>query len=250
MKFAAFERAAREAFAEIPDEYRVGIDGLTISEERTSHPTEPEVFTMGECLTESFMSEFEGPETTRSRVVLYWGSFQAVATSDPEFDWEGEMWETLTHELRHHLESLASEDALEGVDYAMEQEFRRFGGQSFDPFYYRRGDDLGDGLFRVEARFYLERIGSADDRASGGAAAQAVVQFEWRGVRWAVPRPAPLLDVGFLLVAWPEAGGVPEDELELVMVRNASLRERLMGILRRQPERTVGEWEAEATRAD
>ena len=195
------------------------------------------------------MSEFGSPETTRSRVVLYWGSFQAVASSDPEFDWEGEIWETLTHELRHHLESLASDDALEGVDYAMEQEFRRFGGQPFDPFYYRRGDDLGDGLFRVEGRFYLERVDE------GGVP----VVFEWERERWTVPAPDPLLDVNFLLVVWPEDGddARPDreppkrvEELEVVLIRKMSFRERMGRLLRRVRERSVGEWEAAVARVD
>jgi predicted Zn-dependent protease with MMP-like domain len=70
MEFQAFERAARLAYAEIPAEFKEGIDGLTVRREAVPHPTLPEVFTLGHCLTEAHLSEFGGPETTRSIIVL------------------------------------------------------------------------------------------------------------------------------------------------------------------------------------
>ena len=113
MRYADFDRAARRAYKEIPPEYLEGVAGLVVSREAMPDPILPEVFTLGECLTEDHPSAYEGPETTRSTVILYWGSFRAMAQADADFDWEGELWETLTHELRHHLESLAGDDALE-----------------------------------------------------------------------------------------------------------------------------------------
>jgi hypothetical protein len=49
-------------------------------------------------------------------VALYYGSFVAVGDGDPSFDWEDEAWETLTHELRHHVESLAGDASLIAQD--------------------------------------------------------------------------------------------------------------------------------------
>ncbi|NIW37520.1 MAG: hypothetical protein GWN32_13700, partial [Gemmatimonadetes bacterium] len=89
VKFAAFERAARRAFEEIPDEYLEGIDGLTVSREAPAHPTLPGIYTLGECLTEEHLSDYGSPETTRSVIALYWGSFRALSRRNPDFDWEG-----------------------------------------------------------------------------------------------------------------------------------------------------------------
>ena len=114
MTFDEFSRLAQEAFQGVPEAYREGVEGVTTVESVETHPELPGVLTMGECLTQAFHSEWQGPETTRSRVVLYYGSFRRMAEDQPDFDWEGELWETLTHELQHHLESLADEDALEG----------------------------------------------------------------------------------------------------------------------------------------
>ena len=88
-------------------------------------PSLPDVYTLGECVTESYPSDFGGPETTRSVVVLYYGSFFRVSRQDDAFDWEVELWETLTHELQHHLESLAADDSLIDMDYAADENYRR-----------------------------------------------------------------------------------------------------------------------------
>ena len=221
MKFAAFEAAAERAYAEIPDSYKVGIDGLVVSREAVPHPELPDIFTLGECLTESWPSDWQGPESTRSSVVLYWGSFKNLAHQDPEFDWSGEIWETLTHELRHHLESLADEDQLEDVDYAVDEDFKRVEGHDFDPWYYQRGDPEGGGAFRIEKHVFLEQEWTA-----AGFDATERIAFEWRGRRWTVARPERLGDIHFLLV---EGATEPPETLELVLVRRRSWWESVRG---------------------
>jgi len=114
MEFEAFEAAARAAYQEIPDAFKEGVGGLVVSREALVHPEYPDVFTLGHCLTEDHPSDYGSPDTTRSVIALYWGSFRQLAKLDPSFDWADELWETLTHELRHHLESLAGEDELGG----------------------------------------------------------------------------------------------------------------------------------------
>lgn len=227
MKYRQFERAAREALESIPEEYTEGVDGLVVRREAVPHPTLPDIYTMGECVTEDYASDWGGPDTTRSVVVLYWGSFRSLATRDPEFDWEEELWETLTHELRHHLESLARSDDLEGVDYAMDHLFNRNEGRDFDPWYYQRGDDLGGGVYRVERSWYLELPWRAED--FDGVAS---LEFTWRGTSYHIPRPATLGDIHFVWVEGVESG---EDTLELVLVRRRSWWEdarRLLGTYR------------------
>ena len=211
MRFTPFREAAERAYAEIPERYKVGIDGLEVSREAVKHPDLADVYTLGECFTESWPSDWQGPDTTRSSVVLYWGSFRNLSDRDPSFDWEGEIWETLTHELRHHLESLAAEDQLEDVDYAADEGFKRREGFVFGPWYFQHGDREGEGAYRVEGEVFLEQLWEG-----GEFDAVDEIPFEWDERRWTVPRPERLGDVHFVCV-----GGVthPPDTLELVLVR-------------------------------
>ncbi len=228
MKFKEFERAALDAYDEIPEAYLEGIDGLVVSREAVLHPDLPDVYTLGECVTEEYASDWGGPDTTRSVVVLYWGSFRMLAADDDGFDWEGELWETLTHELRHHLESLAGDDALEGVDYAMDALFNRNEGRDFDPWYYQHGEEVGRGVFRVEDTCYVELAWRLADfeRARW-------ITFGWDDRSWRVPRPQELGDVHFVRIdgANVESGTSP-GAVELVLVRRRSWWEdakRLVG---------------------
>lgn len=219
MTFDAFERSARRAFEGIPERYRQGVDGLVVQRDALPHPKFPHVFTLGECVTESYPSGWDGPETVRSQVVLYWGSFRALAEIDPRFDWREQTWETLTHELRHHLESLADRDDLRGVDYAMEQSFRRDEGLDFDPAYYRSGDRIGPGTYAVEDDVYIEQAWREADFARA-----QVLRFAWGGCEFEVERPAELGDVHFARIV----EGVPSPPyLELALVRRAGWCERL-----------------------
>jgi hypothetical protein len=239
VKFAEFERRAREVFDEIPEHFKEGIDGLEVSRDAVPHPSLPDVYTLGVCHTEEHASAYGSPETTRSVIVLYWGSFRGLAALDPDFDWEGEIWETLTHELRHHLESLAGDDALEDVDYAADELFNRQEGLEFDPWYYQRGEDLGNGAYTVEGTRYVEQSWRTRDfeRAEH-------IDFSWGGATYRVPRPAELGDVHFVLVLGPDF----EDEpLELVLVRRRGLAEAVKRFARGS-DVLVLESEAEAER--
>jgi len=212
MEFEAFEAAARAAYPEIPDAFKEGVDGLVVSREALVHPEHPDVFTLGHCLTEDHPSDYGSPETTRSVIALYWGSFRQLARRDPSFSWDEELWETLTHELRHHLESLAGEDDLEGVDYAADETFKRDEGLDFDPWYYQQGEAMAPGTFRIESSWYIEQSWTAEafERAK-------YLEFEWQGIALRVPRPDALGDVHFVWIR-----GVEEEDatLELVLLRN------------------------------
>lgn len=225
MEFDAFEREARQVFDEIPLRYRDGVDGLTIHREALTHPRFPHVYTLGECVTEAYPSSWEGPETVRSVVLLYWGSFRALAGVDPGFDWSEQIWETLTHELRHHLESLADTDDLRGVDYAMEQTFQRHDGGDFDPEYYRHGDRIGPGVYAAEDEVYIEQRWKTADFARADR-----IRFTWAGRSYEIPHPVELGDYHFIRIV----DGVPAPPyLELVLVRRSSWMERARAAMRR-----------------
>src|SRR5699024_8517935 len=104
---ADFERRAQEIFDEIPPEYREGVDGLAVYPDSVPHPSLPGIYTLGECRSEFYPSEYGGAGEVRSIVVLFHGSFRELAATDDEWEWEEELFETITHEVRHHLESLA-----------------------------------------------------------------------------------------------------------------------------------------------
>jgi len=156
VRFDEFEEQAWQEWERVPAEYKAGIDGLIVERDAHAHPRFGEVYTLGECVTESFPSPFGGPDTTRSSVVLYYGSFLRLSHQDPEFDWQEELWETLTHELKHHLEALASEDDLEALDYAVDENFKRLEGVEFDPLFYRSGEPVEPGVFKVEEDVFVE----------------------------------------------------------------------------------------------
>ena len=237
MEFEAFEAAARAAYQEIPDAFKEGVGGLVVSREALVHPEYPDVFTLGHCLTEDPPSDYGSPDTPRSVIALYWGSFRQLAKLDPSFDWADELWETLTHELRHHLESLAGEDELEGVDYAADETFKRDKGLDFDPWYYQHGEAVASGTFRIENSWYLEQ-----SFTSGRFERATHLDFEWKGVALRVPRPERLGDVHFVRIRGIE---LEHATLELVLLRNRSWWEdvkRLAGASRP----VVYESEAEA----
>jgi hypothetical protein len=224
MTFDEFSRVAQEAFQSIPEAYREGVDGVTTVEATETHPELPGVVTLGECLTHGHISDWQGPETTRSRVVLYYGSFRKMAGDDPDFDWEAELWETLTHELQHHLESLADEDALEAMDYAVDESFKRERDEPFDPWYFQWGEPVGDGMYRVEHEVYMERVVTATEFEQLEA-----IEFTWEGQVYQIPRPKELGDLHFVIV-----DGI-EPDIQVVLIQRASWRQRLRGALRSEP---------------
>jgi hypothetical protein len=239
VRYEDFERRARQVFAEIPEHFKQGIDGLEVSREAVPHATLPDVYTLGVCHTEEHLSSYGSPETTRSFIVLYWGSFRGLAALAPDFDWEAEIWETLTHELRHHLESLAGDDALEDVDYAADELFNRQEGLEFDPWYYQRGEDLGNSAYAVEDTQYLEQTWTARDfeRAEH-------IDFAWGGVAYRIPRPHEQGDVHFILILGAD---FETEALELVLVRRRTFGEALKRIASAK-DVVVLESEAEAER--
>ena len=215
MDFTTFETTARAAFDAIPDEFREGLDGLVIERRAEPHPSHPGIYTLGVCDTEEYPSDWSGPETLRSTVHLYYGSFKALARADDDFDWAAEIHETVEHEVRHHLEALAGEDQLGGVDAAMDQLFRRGQGESWDPWLFQSGERAGRGVWVVEDHVFLEmEIGLDDDPKQ-----ISEIVADWQGRRFSVPMPHKLGDLTYILLA----GLGPEPPfVELVLTQQRS----------------------------
>ncbi len=115
MDFEEFQAVAEAAFQAIPAHFREGIDGLVVRKEAETHPEMPDIFTLGYCQTESYPSDWVGPETTRSTVLLYYGSFRAVAEQEPDFDWEAEIHETARRGTRSTRSTISTATTWAGV---------------------------------------------------------------------------------------------------------------------------------------
>ena len=228
MTYEEFSARARQIFEDIPPEYKRGVDGLEVTRKTVLHPTLPEVYTLGECLSESYPSEFGGPGEVRSLVALYYGSFLAVARGEEDWDWEDEIWETITHEIKHHLEHLASEDALEEMDYAEDQNFARREGESFDTFYYQTGELIEPGVYAIDGDLFVETRVATRHAQSGESLAVEVL-----GRRLQVPLPSEVGDVTFLRVLEPPLD--LDGEFFVVVVRKRGAAGWLRGLLGSTP---------------
>ncbi len=115
--------------SEIPSEFTGGVVAVDVSPKALPHPVHGDVYTLGECVP----LEWSGSGADlHSRIILYHGSFASLARLG-DFDWREETWETLTHELRHHLEWRAHLDRLEAYDWAAEENASRLIPSSTGP---------------------------------------------------------------------------------------------------------------------
>lgn len=111
MTFEAFERTVAGMLDQIPEAFLVDLQGVHVLPDEIAEQ-DGEVFRMGEYLDPGPDAFLGGDEGLGRHVALYYGSFVRIAEGDPSFDWEAEIWETLTHELQHHVESLAGDGRL------------------------------------------------------------------------------------------------------------------------------------------
>lgn len=202
----------RRLASEIPSEFLDGILEVAVSPRSLPHPTRGEIWTLGECIPVAG----EGGEV-QSRVVLYHGSFAALAQVAPDFDWVHEARETLQHELRHHLEWRAHRAELEALDAAAEQNFARLDGEPFDPGFYLQGEAVVPGVYRVEDDWFLDHeVGEVPARTA----------FSWHGRAYTAAVPDGVTLPAFLTVTGLE--DPPPGEVVLALRRPA----RLLNLLR------------------
>jgi hypothetical protein len=211
VRLSDFDAMVTRMAAEVPAEFLDGVAEIVVSPRTLPHPERPGIYTLGECIP---LPGGDGtPEGIQSRIVLYHGSFAALADTTARFDWREEAFETLTHELRHHLEWRARAPDLEELDWAVEQTYARHDREPFDPGFYLAGTPAGDDVWRIEDDVFLDRIvRRVPERVS----------VRWSGRDYDVPVPP-----GASLPAFLALEGVaqpPEGELVLVLRRKAGLR--------------------------
>lgn len=184
MRLVDFETMIRRLCSEVPPDFLDGVAEVVVSPRAVPHPERSDIFTLGECVPLP-VHLGSGVEGVQSRIVLYYGSFAALAQLQGEFDWRQEAWETLTHELRHHLEWRAKAPDLEDFDCAVEHNFARHDGEPFDPTFFLSGEQLREGVYRIEDDVFIDQIVRSVPNA---------VRFTWGGQAYdiAVPEDAQL----------------------------------------------------------
>ncbi len=195
---------------EVPTEYHDGIAEVVVSPRTVVHPERADVFTLGECVP--FNVDGGDPAASQSRVVLYHGSFSALATLDPDFDWDTEAWDTLVHELRHHVEWRADDHALEAFDRAVDANHARHAGEPWDPLFFLDGEEVSPGVFMVDGDCFVDRM--VRD-------IPAELDFLWRGAAYRVAMPPDTTLPAYLSVQGIE--DAPPGELVLVIRRKARI---------------------------
>jgi len=209
MRLNDFKALVARVSREVPEEFLDGVFEITVSPRTVPHPTRADIFTLGHCIP--FHAGSSGaPDEIQSRVVLYYGSFQALAELDPDFDWRTEAWDTLTHELRHHLEWRAREGALEAFDEAAEENFARLEGDPFDPEFHLGGERVAEGVYQVDDDFFLDRVVRT---------LPAALEFAWHGRAYRALLPAGAALPAFLVVEG--VSDPPPGDLVLVLRRRA-----------------------------
>jgi len=210
MRYADFEAMIRDMTREVPPDFLDGIEGIEVTRKTVPHAVRAEVFTLGECVPHAFSQQDEGARL-RSRVLLHYGSFAALARITPGFDWRHEAWETLTHELRHHLEWRARVPALEALDDAVEANYARHDGEAFPALFFLDGEVIAEGVYKVEDDVFLDvPLTGKEWKAQAGAPRT----FHWHGHDWRLDVPRGPADVLFLTAVGVE----PEPAGDLVVV--------------------------------
>ena len=220
----------RRITAELPEHFLEGIAGIEVTGKTVPHSVREGVYTLGECVPHDFGGPDQGPQL-RSTVFLHYGSFATLARTDPRFDWREEAWETLAHEVRHHLEWRARVPELEALDAAAEANYARHDGEPFPPLFHLDGERVAPGVTKVEDDVFIEVMLDARvwKRAGG-----TPWPFTWHGRAYEALLPASLPDVLFLTVtgvAPPPAG-----DLALVIRRRPGARDLLRRAVVEQAE--------------
>src|ERR1043166_2385722 len=84
MRLSDFETLVRALSAEVPPEFLDGIAEVAGSPRTVPHPDREGIWTLGECVP--IAGDDGDPRHLQSRVVLYHGSFQALARGTDGFD--------------------------------------------------------------------------------------------------------------------------------------------------------------------
>ncbi len=210
MDFSSFEALAGAMWSRIPAVFKVGVQSLVVHEPPKPDPLNPGVFLMGECAVDEVVALI--PDAAlRTTIHLYHGSFVELARQEDDFPWDEELWETLTHELRHHLEWRAGVDYLGDEDDLQLENLARINGRPFALDYHRRGPRLDEGVYTVDGELFIE---APIPHKEWPSLARHTLDIEWQGIRCVV-HPVPTADLrAGIVYALPDID-LDDDDAEL-----------------------------------
>ena len=109
-----FESMATALIDEIPEKLCAELNGgfLMLPEVKK----DGDFYVMGEYVEDGILG---------CLIILYYGSFVCFLEDSSHEEWEEELWDTIVHELRHHLESLAGVDDLVREEMAEIENYRK-----------------------------------------------------------------------------------------------------------------------------
>lgn len=109
MDLDRFTALAGEMVDRIPPLFLEGLNGgFTVRRMARRNPGDPAgVYILGEYITDPALGCY---------IALYWGSFVELFAGEDRSVWEEELWETIKHELQHHVEARAGESGLDLED--------------------------------------------------------------------------------------------------------------------------------------
>lgn len=117
MDIDRFTALADRLMEQVPAPLLEGLNGgVAVRRRAMRRPDDPPgVFVLGEYFADAFMGSY---------IMLYYGSFCELFGEEPDSVWEAELWETIRHELRHHVEQRAGVADLDWEDEADIARFR------------------------------------------------------------------------------------------------------------------------------
>ncbi|MFQ5864601.1 MAG: hypothetical protein ACE5IW_05160 [bacterium] len=106
---------AEELVGQIPDKFKKGLAGIYVSPNEVRDDDIPGVYVLG---------HYNHGGYYEPSIDIYYGSFRKVFRGLPSLQLQNELWETITHEIRHHLEESAGLLDLRIFDQRQKEYFR------------------------------------------------------------------------------------------------------------------------------
>lgn len=157
MNLATFEAHVQRVWERIPEPLKHDVVALVVEPDVHFDPEFPTTLRLGECMIDPAIANV--PEAPiRSLLFIYYGSFVAAAEREGIFDWEGEIEETVHHELRHHLDWREGHDSLGFEDDLERENLLRLEGQPFVRSFYRACSRIAPGVTRLEREIFVELV--------------------------------------------------------------------------------------------
>lgn len=155
MDLETFERRAGEVWASFPAQFKDGVTALVIEPGAWGWGEFDDDWCYGRCDPDEALAAIPGAPHG-SIIRLFYGSFVHISRDDETFDWEYELWETIRHELQHHLGMRAGHDQL-GDDEEAERDWERYLDGRDVPFaFHRRANPLDKGVWSTDHVLFLE----------------------------------------------------------------------------------------------